>query len=223
MEPRKQQLLQLVVEKYIETAEPIGSKFLVEDAGLDISGATVRNELRDLEAAGYLTHPHTSAGRIPTELGYRYYIDELLSPKAPKQEIQREIQEIGKAEEDVVRRTKAFAKFTAQYVENAVIVALGKETVYYSGLSSLFAQPEFQNVAYTISMSQVFDHCEDRIEEVREQLKDSGVTVLIGKENPLGRDCGMVGIKVGDTVFTILGPMRMDYNKAIGLLEFIYS
>ena len=75
MNTRQEQLLTLVIEKYIATAQPIGSKVLVSEAGLDWSEATVRNELRELEEMGYLTHPHTSAGRIPTEAGYKYYIE----------------------------------------------------------------------------------------------------------------------------------------------------
>ena len=66
METRQQQLLNLVIENHIATAEPVGSKFLVSEGNLDWSEATVRNELRILEEEGYLTHPHTSAGRIPT-------------------------------------------------------------------------------------------------------------------------------------------------------------
>src|SRR5690349_1685550 len=77
MDPRQEELLTLVIESYIKNAEPIGSKFLVSFGDLDFSEATVRNELRELEQAGYLTHPHTSAGRIPTEKGYRHYVSQL--------------------------------------------------------------------------------------------------------------------------------------------------
>ena len=66
------------LENYLETAEPVGSSFLVEAEGLELSGATIRNEMRDLEEQGFLTHPHTSAGRIPTELGYKYYIKNII-------------------------------------------------------------------------------------------------------------------------------------------------
>ena len=69
METRKRELLKLIVENYIETAEPVGSKFLIQRGNISVSAATVRNEMHELEREGYLTHPHTSAGRIPTELG----------------------------------------------------------------------------------------------------------------------------------------------------------
>ena len=69
--PRQQTILGLVVREYVETAAPVGSRALVERYGLSVSPATVRNELAQLEEAGYLSHPHTSAGRVPTHAGYR--------------------------------------------------------------------------------------------------------------------------------------------------------
>ena len=76
---RQRDILRLVVEAYVSTGEPLGSKTLVERAGLVVSSSTVRSELAELERLGLLTHPHTSAGRVPTEAGYRLYLDELLS------------------------------------------------------------------------------------------------------------------------------------------------
>jgi heat-inducible transcriptional repressor len=75
---RRQAVLGLVVRQYIATATPVGSKTIVEQYGLGISSATLRNEMAYLEAQGYLTHPHTSAGRVPTEKGYRYFVERLM-------------------------------------------------------------------------------------------------------------------------------------------------
>jgi heat-inducible transcriptional repressor len=75
---RQRQLLRLVVEEHVATGQPVGSKSLVQRAGLSVSSSTVRSVLAELEARGFLTHPHTSAGRVPTERGYRYYVDRLL-------------------------------------------------------------------------------------------------------------------------------------------------
>jgi heat-inducible transcriptional repressor len=77
--PRQREILSRVVEEYIATGQPVGSRYLVERAGLEVSPSTVRNELAELEARGLLTHPHTSAGRVPTELAYRLHADELLA------------------------------------------------------------------------------------------------------------------------------------------------
>src|SRR4029078_3265723 len=76
---RQRELLARVIEEYSATGQPVGSRDLVERAGLSFSPSTVRNELAELEARGLLTHPHTSAGRVPTELAYRWHAHELLA------------------------------------------------------------------------------------------------------------------------------------------------
>ena len=72
---RKKKILRAVVESYVQTAEPVGSKAILELADLNVSSATIRNELADLTELGYLEQPHTSAGRIPSAAGYRLYVD----------------------------------------------------------------------------------------------------------------------------------------------------
>ena len=81
---RQREILIRVVEEYVATGQPVGSKHLVERAGMRVSPATVRNELAELERFGLLSHPHTSAGRVPTDRGYRYYVDRLLERPAPR-------------------------------------------------------------------------------------------------------------------------------------------
>src|ERR1043166_5440508 len=80
---RQQAVLRRVVEEFVGTGQPVGSKKLVERSDLRVSSSTVRAELAELENLGLLMHPHTSAGRVPTERGYRYYADELLGRLAP--------------------------------------------------------------------------------------------------------------------------------------------
>ncbi len=75
---RKQKILAAIVESYIGSGEPVGSKSLIGAAGLDVSSATVRNDMAELTAQGYLAQPHTSAGRVPTAQGYRYYVDNVM-------------------------------------------------------------------------------------------------------------------------------------------------
>ncbi len=83
---RQLRIMRGLVEGYVATGEPVGSRTLVELTGMDVSSSTVRSELAELEARGLLTHPHTSAGRVPTERGYRYYADRLLEQLAPQPE-----------------------------------------------------------------------------------------------------------------------------------------
>ena len=75
---RKKKILAAVVDEYIRTAEPVGSKAIAESGALHCSSATIRNELAELVAMGYLEQPHTSAGRVPTPMGYRMYVNELM-------------------------------------------------------------------------------------------------------------------------------------------------
>jgi heat-inducible transcriptional repressor len=75
---RQQNILRLIVQEYIKTAAPVGSKTIATEYNLGVSAATVRNEMAQLEELGYLSHPHTSAGRVPTELGYRYFVEKLM-------------------------------------------------------------------------------------------------------------------------------------------------
>src|ERR687885_1205720 len=81
---RQREILAHVVEEHIRTGQPVGSKHLVQSAGLAVSSSTVRNELAELESFGLLTHPHTSAGRVPTEAGYRFYASALLARLDPR-------------------------------------------------------------------------------------------------------------------------------------------
>lgn len=89
---RKQKILAAVIENYIACGEPIGSKSLMSEEGLNVSSATIRNELADLTEKGFLIQPHTSAGRIPTEAGYRYYVDNIMEVKEPDERVKRYIE-----------------------------------------------------------------------------------------------------------------------------------
>jgi heat-inducible transcriptional repressor len=91
LSPRKASILHAVVESYVGTGEPVGSETIAERAGLGVSSATIRNEMAALEEQGYLSHPHTSAGRIPTDVGYRHYVDSLPSPTRLKDAQRRQI------------------------------------------------------------------------------------------------------------------------------------
>lgn len=222
MEPRQQQLLKLVIESYIKTAEPVGSKFLADLGELDVSGATIRNELSELEIQGFLTHPHTSAGRIPTELGYKYYVEHLAGDPEVASVYEENAQKIIAGDFEQELTLKELAKLSAAYSQNAIIIAFGKDKIYYTGISYLFAQPEFQNVNQTIRVSSIFDHCEEHVPGLFEKVSEAESRILIGSENPLGAFCSTVLVKINDDVLVaLLGPIRMDYTKNIGIINYI--
>ena len=91
MDSRKQKILEAVVLDYIETAEPVGSRTISKKYNLGVSSATIRNEMADLEEMGLIEQPHTSAGRVPSEAGYRYYVDYLMAQSDIQQEAQQMI------------------------------------------------------------------------------------------------------------------------------------
>jgi len=221
MTPRKETLLKLIVEHHIATAQPVGSQFLSALDSLQVSAATIRNEMRDLEAEGYLTHPHTSAGRIPTALGYKYYVSHLLevSSNTP---LPKTLQSLAQDSLDEKDRIKVAAKAISEYIGNAVIVAFNKDALYYTGIGNLFSQPEFKNYEHTVNVSSLFDRCEEVIDSVFDRLAENN-RVLIGEENPFGTVCGLVTAPIGDTgLISILGPMRMEYGKALHVLHNIH-
>ncbi|HXF37950.1 MAG TPA: heat-inducible transcriptional repressor HrcA [Actinomycetota bacterium] len=130
---RKAAVLRAVVEEYVRTGEPVGSETIAERSGLGVSSATIRNEMAALEEMGYLAHPHTSAGRVPTDLGYRYYVDQL--PAALKlREAQRRAIAGFFAQtmldlEDVLRGTTRLLSRLTQYAGLAVPPSIAEEPV----------------------------------------------------------------------------------------------
>ncbi|HBU07259.1 MAG TPA: hypothetical protein DEB09_04205 [Candidatus Magasanikbacteria bacterium] len=221
MDKRKELLLKLIVESYIKTAEPVGSNFLVLKSGLDISAPTIRNEMRELEELGFLTHPHTSAGRIPTELGYQYYVENLMEEDKIKQKTRTRIEDLVKDEKDEIKKVKSFAKLISEVTGEAVIVAFNPDNIYYTGISSLFSQPEFRDNQSITSISNIFDNCEDGMGEMFETIGQE-IDILIGQKNPFGKACGLVATKFGGQgLLVIIGPTRMDYGESVGLLKIV--
>ena len=78
LDDRKKRILQAIVDYYLDNAEPIASKIIANDYGLELSSATIRNEMAEMEEMGLIEKPHTSSGRIPSDLGYRYYVDDIM-------------------------------------------------------------------------------------------------------------------------------------------------
>ena len=129
---RQDTILGLVVEAYLETGRPVGSKAIVESAGLDWAASTVRAELAALEAGGYLTHPHTSAGRVPTELGYRRYVETLV-PTLPARRTgagEIEVSRMRREVDAAMRETTAALSHMTDLLALVVAPPLGTATIH---------------------------------------------------------------------------------------------
>lgn len=221
MTDRQEYILKTIVDHFITSVEPVGSRLLVEEKGMNVSGATVRNEMRELEDLGYLTHPHTSAGRIPTEQGYQYYVEHLMDEYMLKGEVKDTIQQV--MNDETVSTNKKLAQLGSSWAGVAAILGIGTTGYYYTGLANLFSQPEFQDSAKTLDMSRLFDQCEMRIPEMMHKLEDDTVHVFIGSQNPLGTVCGTVTLLINEEPWLFIGPMRMNYAKCIAMANHLKS
>ena len=107
LDERKRKILKAIIKTYLETGEPVGSRTISKDTDLNLSSATIRNEMSDLEEMGYIIQPHTSAGRIPSDAGYRLYVDELMEEKK---------QEVAQIQEMMIEKTDRMEKVLKQVV-----------------------------------------------------------------------------------------------------------
>jgi heat-inducible transcriptional repressor len=153
---RQRDILRLVVEEHVATGQPVGSKTLVERAVLGVAPSTVRNELAELERLGLLTHPHTSAGRVPTEAGYRLYVDELLTrPEARPEEFPLALQSArAEVEEALQATTEMLSQFTRLL---ALVSAPPLEAATIRRAEVLLLQPEVVLVVVIASTGSVTD------------------------------------------------------------------
>ena len=144
LDERKEALLHAVVREYIMSAQPVGSKKLVKRYGLNVSSATVRNELAFLEEMGFLTHPHTSAGRIPTEKGYRLYVDSLVDEDglqpAEEKSISRFYSVLSKEIENLMRETSSLLANITNYLAVVFAPTLKKSTLKHVDLVLMHSQ-----------------------------------------------------------------------------------
>lgn len=229
METRQSKLLKSIIEEYIKTAEPVGSNLLVEKCFKNISSATIRSEMSELEKQGYIVQPHTSAGRIPTEAGYKFYIENFLMrncesnastyAKASVDKKLRKCENYLKMGVHEISNTKAIAKRIAEISGEAVIVTFSKDDVYYTGISNVFSQPEFREYDLAFGFTSIFDHLDEVISEIYDDIT-SEVEVRFGEENPFGADCGLIITKSRNKLLAIIGPIRMDYRRNINLLRY---
>lgn len=221
MDKRKELILYTIIKEHIKTGAPVGSGVLVEKYKLDISPATVRNEMAELEGAGYIIQPHTSAGRIPTEAAYKFYVNNLKDKKLGESEA-ASLKKCLKDKDEL--SFKKAAKVMAKLSANAVFWAFHRHNLYYTGLSNLFSQPEFTQTNMTYDISLVIDSLEEIIDGIFNKISE-GEKVIIGSDNPFGDFCGTVLAKYKTKenigLFGIIGPLRMNYEKNLALVKFI--
>lgn len=225
MTERQFQILAAIIEQHAEIAAPIGSVMLAKLFG--VSSATIRSEMARLEEMGLIEQPHTSAGRIPTDKGYRFYVNSLNEehvnepqalPDRSARAIEARLQ--GGALPDKTIRSAVDS--LVELTQNLGLATIGDE-LYMSGIGNLFSQPEFMRGDHVQSVARLLDNLEPWL---REAAPNEPLNVYIGAENPIGKTSGASLIisrfrsPYSDSSYIgVLGPTRQSYSKVMRLVR----
>jgi heat-inducible transcriptional repressor len=223
MSPRQQKILAAIVEQYAEVASPVGSSLLAK--AFDVSSATVRAEMAELERLGFIHQPHTSAGRVPTDKGYRFYVNQLaegsqklVGRASGERAITARVQHGGVPERTIRSAVDTLVELT----HNLGLATIGDE-LYMSGLSNLFGQPEFIHRGQVQEIARLLDNLQPWLNET---APNEPLSVYIGRENPVGRSAGASLIisrfrsPFSDRSYIgVLGPTRQSYRDVMGLVQ----
>lgn len=223
MTDRQQAILAAIIEQYAEVAAPVGSVTLAKVFG--VSSATIRSEMAKLEELGYITQPHTSAGRIPTDRGYRHYVNALTNADTPPT-VDRGVRALearvsthhGRADRAIRSAVDSLVELT----RNLGLATIGDE-LYLSGIGNLFSQPEFMDGRHTQAVARLLDNIEPWL---REAAPNEPLNVFIGSENPIGRASGATLIisrfrspYSDHSYIGVLGPTRQHYARTMHLVR----
>ena len=210
-----------IVEQYAEVAAPVGSVTLAKL--FNVSSATIRSEMAKLEELGFITHPHTSAGRIPTDMGYRWFVNSLGESKQSPildrsaRAIDTRLKNAGEPEQAIRSAVRSLVELT----QNVGLATIGN-SLYVRGLVNLFDQPEMEDFSSAREVASLLDNLEPWL---REAGLNRPLSVYIGRENPIGKSSGCALIisrfrsPFSDRSYIgVLGPTRQDYRTVINLV-----
>lgn len=228
MTDRQMEILIAIIEQYSEVAAPVGSVTLAKL--FNVSSATIRLEMARLEDLNLIEQPHTSAGRVPTDKGYRVYVNHLnearkrdFSPvrvnDRARQVFARQIAGGGERADLIIRRAVRGLSDTTQNLGFATI----GDQIYSCGLAKLFNQPDFAEREDLLALSKLIDNLEPWLKEAQ---PNQSISVFIGAENPIGKESGAsLIISKFDSPFSersyigVLGPTRQSYARVMHLVE----
>lgn len=222
MTERQAQILAAIIEQYAEVAVPVGSVTLAKLFG--VSSATVRAEMGRLEEADLIAQPHTSAGRVPTDKGYRYYVNQLRQEDEkpfsvrPTKVLDIRVAQAGRADLAI----RSAVDMLVELTHNVGLATIG-EQLYLSGFARLFTQPEFSTSGTVQEVAQLLDNIEPWL---REATPNEPLNVYIGSENPIGKSSGCSLIisrfrsSYSDFSYIgVLGPTRQSYREVMALVR----
>lgn len=225
---RQIQIIKLIVEEYSETAEPVGSDTLDKKFNLGISPATIRNEMVALTKKGFLSQPHTSAGRTPTPKAIKFYISELMKKKdlSVAEEVAVK-QKIWDAREELGQLLREATKILSERTGMLSLAATNDSRLYHSGYARILDLPEFYDIDVTRQVLSLVEEI-NRLSAIFDQAQgEESVHILMGEElgEELFRPLSMVftDFKYGPHTgrLAIIGPSRLDYAHAIPMLQYM--
>lgn len=219
---RQKRLLFALIEEYVKNKIPVSSSLLAKRGYFDLSSATLRSEMQELEDLGLLEQPHTSAGRIPSDAGYRFFVNEFFqnSDFAPAERRPFNLADDNFSPSDAVKSLAKQAKGLAIF-HDAVL-----HDFFQSGFSELFANPEFEDSENIVSFGKFFEKLENEFDEMFSAIEGDSPRIFIGRELPMKEAenfsliisrCDFNGERKG--IFALLGPKRMDYRRNWRLLN----
>lgn len=220
---RQELILRLVVDAHLASGRPVASKPIAERGEVEWGPSTVRAELAALEAAGFLTHPHTSAGRVPTEAGYRYYVDRLMESGLPQPptKVELELSRLRREIDEAMRETTAALARVTDLMALVTAPPLG-DTLYMHGVSRLLSAEHLAELPQVDELMGALEQRAGMLGVLRSALDERSVFLWIGAENPqpelrsvsvVGANYGLAHRNLG--AVGVVGPLRMDYATAI--------
>lgn len=224
MTERQVEILNAIIEQYAEVASPVGSITLAKL--FNVSSATIRSEMAVLEELGFIMQPHTSAGRVPTDKGYRFYVNHLSDTETtdtrPVDRSARAIEVRINNFDRSDRMIRGAVDSLAELTRNLGLATIGDE-IYISGISNLFAQPEYMGGKHIQAVAQLLDNLEPWL---RETAPNRPLSVYIGSENPIGKASGASLIisrfhspYSDHSYIGVLGPTRQSYGRVMRLVR----
>jgi transcriptional regulator of heat shock response len=225
--------LESVIKEYVKSAEPVSSGLLEKKYNFDISPAMIRIEMEKLTGAGYLSQPFVSSGRVPTDKGYRYFVDKLLKEKKPKVKESKELKSLLNEEgDDFLGFGQSFAKMLSKMSSMMAIVSFPEEErLFKEGWENIFRMPEFADRETVFGLADLIGEMEKNIDDIYDDSLENnhsqaGITIYIGEETPFGKVKGFSIIsssccfpKKKKGMISLVGPKRMAYERNIEILN----
>jgi transcriptional regulator of heat shock response len=225
---RQAKILAAIVKENCEAGQPVASADLVEKYNFNVSSPTIRNEMQALEKMGYIAQPHTSAGRVPTDKGFRYFVNQLMDRvKLSIKEQDFLKHELFKLQAAHVEMGRRLAKLLSEHSQQASF-AIFPEEVSTVGLSNILANPALP-AEDAKEIAKFFDELDDHAEKMMKDYAGTGAPkTFIGKEIALSKksDYSMIvsGLQLPSGkkgVIGLVGPKSMKYEKNLSLMEYI--